>query len=149
MFSFFENFQIIDMVLSLYQSSIPMRFGVILYSTKLVKAINKIDGHLLTSLHNDKRAEDVSSFVSPTFMYIVQYLLEFAHKKSIHQLLINLITNIMMMNDYCTIRSKDVFHTHFCAQFAPYICELSFFQMMIHWAWVLWLVFSPWWIFCA
>ncbi|XP_042473077.1 UDP-glucose:glycoprotein glucosyltransferase-like [Zingiber officinale] len=62
--------EIIDMVLSLYQSSIPMRFGIILYSSKLVKAINKNDGHLLTSLHNDKRAEDVSSFIIRFFLYV-------------------------------------------------------------------------------
>lgn len=65
------------------------------------------------------------------------------HQKSIYQLLINVITDVMMMNDFCTVRSnKHVFHIHFCAQFAPYICELSFCQR-IYWTWELWLLILP------
>ncbi|CAL9044711.1 unnamed protein product [Musa banksii] len=62
----------IDMILSLHQSSIPMRFGIILYSSKLVKIIEENGGHLPSSAVQDdkKRTEDVSSLIIRLFLYV-------------------------------------------------------------------------------
>ncbi|KAJ8506506.1 hypothetical protein OPV22_007392 [Ensete ventricosum] len=62
----------IDMILSLHQSSIPMRFGIILYSSKLVKMIEENGGHLPSSAVQDdkKRTEDVSSLIIRLFLYV-------------------------------------------------------------------------------
>lgn len=59
------------MILSLHQSSIPMRFGIILYSSKLVKIIEENGGHLPSSAVQDdkKRTEDVSSLVNCSFTF--------------------------------------------------------------------------------
>ncbi|XP_059637407.1 UDP-glucose:glycoprotein glucosyltransferase-like [Cornus florida] len=53
----------IDMIISLYENSFPMRFGVILYSTKFIKKIESNSGELpLDPVKNDSGTEeDVSS----------------------------------------------------------------------------------------
>ncbi|URE03054.1 udp-glucose glycoprotein [Musa troglodytarum] len=68
----FHAIYTIDLILSLHQSSIPMRFGVILYSSKLVKIIEENGGHLPSSAVQDdkKRTEDVSSLIIRLFLYV-------------------------------------------------------------------------------
>nr|XP_010920353.1 UDP-glucose:glycoprotein glucosyltransferase [Elaeis guineensis] len=62
----------IDMILSLYQNSVPMRFGVILYSSKVIKSIKEKDSNLpMSSVNNDtKNGEDISSLIIRLFLYI-------------------------------------------------------------------------------
>ncbi|CAA0841506.1 UDP-glucose\\x3aglycoprotein glucosyltransferase [Striga hermonthica] len=59
----------IDMIMSLFENNLPMRFGVILYSTKLVEKIEANDGELpIDHLKDDH--EDVSSLIIRLFNYI-------------------------------------------------------------------------------
>ncbi|GER26746.1 UDP-glucose:glycoprotein glucosyltransferase [Striga asiatica] len=59
----------IDMIMSLFENNLPMRFGVILYSTKLVETIETNDGELpIDHLKDDH--EDVSSLIIRLFNYI-------------------------------------------------------------------------------
>ncbi|XP_072958522.1 UDP-glucose:glycoprotein glucosyltransferase [Typha angustifolia] len=62
----------IDMILSLYQNSVPMRFGVILYSSRLVDVIKENDGNLPSSSvgSHTKSGEDISSLILRLFLYI-------------------------------------------------------------------------------
>ncbi|KAM7250288.1 hypothetical protein ACFE04_022171 [Oxalis oulophora] len=57
----------IDMITSLYENSIPMRFGVVLYSSKFVKDV-EISGGELHLLPDHK--EDISSLIIRLFLYI-------------------------------------------------------------------------------
>ncbi|WOL04288.1 UDP-glucose:glycoprotein glucosyltransferase [Canna indica] len=61
----------IDTILSLYQSSFPMRFGIVLYSSKLVKILEENSGHLPSSaVQDDNKRTDVSSLIIHLFLYI-------------------------------------------------------------------------------
>lgn len=62
----------IDTLLSLYQSSVPMRFGVILYSSKLINIIEENGGKLPLSAVEDEIANpnDASSLIIRLFNYI-------------------------------------------------------------------------------
>lgn len=62
----------IEMILSMYQNSVPMRFGVILYSSRLIKTIEDNGGKLSESaLEDDSNSgEDISSLVIRLFIYI-------------------------------------------------------------------------------
>ncbi|ONK57353.1 uncharacterized protein A4U43_C10F19220 [Asparagus officinalis] len=59
----------IDMILSMYQSNVPMRFGVILYSSKLIKTIEE-KGHNYAVNNEAKNGEDISSLIIRLFIYI-------------------------------------------------------------------------------
>ncbi|XP_039137617.1 UDP-glucose:glycoprotein glucosyltransferase [Dioscorea cayenensis subsp. rotundata] len=62
----------IDMILSMYESSIPMRFGVLLYSSKMIKLIE--EGRELpaaSTMHDSQKVgEDISSSIIQLFLYI-------------------------------------------------------------------------------
>lgn len=58
----------IDMISSLYENNFPMRFGVILYSTKLIRKIEMTGGLQFSEMEN--RVEDVSSLIIRLFIYI-------------------------------------------------------------------------------
>jgi UDP-glucose:glycoprotein glucosyltransferase len=61
----------IDMITSLYENNFPMRFGVILYSTKFVKQIEMTSGGIYSSAkENDSQNEDISSLIIRLFIYI-------------------------------------------------------------------------------
>ncbi|XP_020594123.1 UDP-glucose:glycoprotein glucosyltransferase-like [Phalaenopsis equestris] len=64
--------EIINMVLSMYQNSVPMRFGVILYSSKLIKHIEESKSRLPIVAKNDDFNEwdDISSLIIRLFLYI-------------------------------------------------------------------------------
>lgn len=53
------------MVMSLYENNIPMRFGIIMYSSKLIKKIETGGGGIYSSsMENDNQIEDdLSSLV--------------------------------------------------------------------------------------
>lgn len=52
------------MIISLFENNFPMRFGVILYSTKSIQKIeSNIDELQLSSTEDDSQLEDVSSLV--------------------------------------------------------------------------------------
>ncbi|KAI3445630.1 hypothetical protein Pfo_002295 [Paulownia fortunei] len=59
----------IDMIFSLYENNLPMRFGVILYSAKLVEKIEANDGELPVGHLKDDH-EDISSLIIRLFIYI-------------------------------------------------------------------------------
>ncbi|PON86639.1 UDP-glucose:Glycoprotein Glucosyltransferase [Trema orientale] len=63
--------QSIDMITSLYENSFPMRFGVILYSSKLVKQIENSGGEIYSSTEKDNHnEEDLSSLIIRLFIYV-------------------------------------------------------------------------------
>ncbi|KAL6178989.1 hypothetical protein ACLB2K_050505 [Fragaria x ananassa] len=53
----------IDMLISLYENNFPMRFGVVLYSSKLIK-------HIETSSDDSQIEEDISTSIIRLFVYI-------------------------------------------------------------------------------
>ncbi|KAK8444902.1 hypothetical protein SEVIR_9G223900v4 [Setaria viridis] len=55
----------IDMVLSLYQDNVPIRFGIIMYSSRFINVIEESDGTLPI---ND--GEDTSILITRLFLYI-------------------------------------------------------------------------------
>ena len=63
------------MITSLYENNVPMRFGVILYSTKFVKQIEMTSGGIYSSAkENDSQNEDISSLVICSFNCTLFYL---------------------------------------------------------------------------
>ncbi|KAF8723076.1 hypothetical protein HU200_022226 [Digitaria exilis] len=54
----------IDMILSLYQDNVPIRFGIIMYSSRLINVIEESDGTPV----ND--GEDTSILITRLFLYI-------------------------------------------------------------------------------
>ncbi|XP_078173674.1 EMS-MUTAGENIZED BRI1 SUPPRESSOR 1 [Carex rostrata] len=58
----------IDAILSMYENNVPVRFGVLLYSSKLVEAIEKNDGLLPSSSENHET--DISTLMIRLFLYI-------------------------------------------------------------------------------
>lgn len=61
--------QAIDMITSLYENSFPMRFGVVLYSSKLVKQIENSGGEISSSSMEKDNEEDLSSLVISSFSF--------------------------------------------------------------------------------
>lgn len=62
----------IDMIMSLYENNLPMRFGVILFSTKFIKTVETNGGEIpsaSTDNHPDV-GEDISSLIIRLFIYI-------------------------------------------------------------------------------
>ncbi|KAM6554272.1 hypothetical protein CsatB_015034 [Cannabis sativa] len=60
----------IDMISSLYENSFPMRFGVILYSSKLVKQFENGGGEMHSLTEKDNQNEDLSSLIIRLFNYV-------------------------------------------------------------------------------
>ncbi|GLU02935.1 hypothetical protein SLE2022_201650 [Rubroshorea leprosula] len=61
----------LDMIKSLYENSFPVRFGVILYSTKFIKKIEMSGGELLSSaFEDDSQIGDKSTLIIRLFIYI-------------------------------------------------------------------------------
>ncbi|KAA8545514.1 hypothetical protein F0562_020298 [Nyssa sinensis] len=62
----------IDMIISLYENNLPMRFGVILYSTNFIKKIEMNGGELpLASVETVNHiGEDMSGLIMRLFIYI-------------------------------------------------------------------------------
>ncbi|MCL7030306.1 hypothetical protein MKW94_012163, partial [Papaver nudicaule] len=61
----------VDTILSMYANNFPIRFGVILYSAKLIKKIEQQAGELpLSSAGKDGSMEDISSLIIRLFIYI-------------------------------------------------------------------------------
>ncbi|OEL35788.1 UDP-glucose:glycoprotein glucosyltransferase [Dichanthelium oligosanthes] len=61
----FVQLKTIDMILSLYQDNVPIRFGIIMYSSRHINAIEESDGTLSV---ND--GEDTSILITRLFLYI-------------------------------------------------------------------------------
>ncbi|KAL3814493.1 hypothetical protein ACJIZ3_015761 [Penstemon smallii] len=66
----FCGLETIDMIVSLFENNLPIRFGVILYSAKLVEKIEANDGELPATHLKDDTGEDMSSLIIRLFMYI-------------------------------------------------------------------------------
>ncbi|KAL3515635.1 hypothetical protein ACH5RR_022537 [Cinchona calisaya] len=61
----------IDMVISLFENNLPMRFGVILYSANLIQKIEGSGDELQRSMEDDRESdEDISSLVIRLFLHI-------------------------------------------------------------------------------
>ncbi|KAL5230580.1 hypothetical protein ABZP36_029356 [Zizania latifolia] len=59
----------IDMILSLYQDSVPIRFGIIMYSSRLISVIEENDGNLPLN-DGSTTEEDISMMIIRLFLYI-------------------------------------------------------------------------------
>ncbi|XP_068649445.1 UDP-glucose:glycoprotein glucosyltransferase [Aristolochia californica] len=61
----------IDLIMSMYENNLPMRFGVILYSSRLIQKIEENGGELpIVSAEED--GKDISSLIARLFHYILQ-----------------------------------------------------------------------------
>ncbi|KAK1287551.1 UDP-glucose:glycoprotein glucosyltransferase [Acorus calamus] len=63
----------VDLILSMYENNVPMRFGLILYSTKLVKKIDHNGGKLPIhppGVDGNHLGEDISSLIIRLFSFI-------------------------------------------------------------------------------
>ncbi|KAG6709705.1 hypothetical protein I3842_06G146800 [Carya illinoinensis] len=62
----------IDMIMSLYENNFPIRFGVILYSSKFVKRIEMNSDEISSSAkeNDSQNKEDISSLIIRLFIYI-------------------------------------------------------------------------------
>ncbi|KAG9456989.1 hypothetical protein H6P81_001497 [Aristolochia fimbriata] len=61
----------IDMIMSMYENNLPMRFGIILYSSRLIQKIEENGGvQPLVSAEEDRK--DISSLIGRIFYYILQ-----------------------------------------------------------------------------
>lgn len=61
----------IDMIISMYENNLPMRFGVILYSTTFIKMVEMSGGELQVSKAEDGQVEeDISNLIIRLFIYI-------------------------------------------------------------------------------
>ncbi|KAG5548754.1 hypothetical protein RHGRI_014196 [Rhododendron griersonianum] len=69
---FGSEFLSVDMIISLYENNLPMRFGVILFSTKFIKTVETKGGEIPSaSMENHAGVgEDVSSLIIRLFIYI-------------------------------------------------------------------------------
>ncbi|KAJ9158912.1 hypothetical protein P3X46_024455 [Hevea brasiliensis] len=66
-----HGLECIDLIISLYENNFPMRFGLILYSSKFIKKIEDGGGDLhLSAVENDSQKEDTSSLIIRLFIYI-------------------------------------------------------------------------------
>ena len=66
----FKIMQTIEMVISLFENNLPMRFGVILYSANIIQKIEANGDELQRSLEDDlKSEEDVSSLVMASILF--------------------------------------------------------------------------------
>ncbi|XP_031130527.1 UDP-glucose:glycoprotein glucosyltransferase isoform X1 [Ipomoea triloba] len=67
-----HGLETIDMIISLFENHMPIRFGVILYSAKLINEIESNDGELLFSQGKDdsQSQEDISSLIIRLFIYL-------------------------------------------------------------------------------
>lgn len=62
------------MIKSFYENSFPVRFGIILYSTKFIKKIEMSGGELLSSaFEDDSQIGDKSTLVLPFFQFGLMY----------------------------------------------------------------------------
>uniref|UniRef100_A0A0D9XKJ1 UDP-glucose:glycoprotein glucosyltransferase n=1 Tax=Leersia perrieri TaxID=77586 RepID=A0A0D9XKJ1_9ORYZ len=59
----------IDMILSLYQDNVPIRFGIIMYSSRLITIIEENDGNLPVN-DGSKIEDDTSILIVRLFLYI-------------------------------------------------------------------------------
>ncbi|GMJ03532.1 UDP-GLUCOSE:GLYCOPROTEIN GLUCOSYLTRANSFERASE, PRIORITY IN SWEET LIFE 2 [Hibiscus trionum] len=66
-----SGLQSIDTITSFYENSYPIRFGVILYSTELIKKIERSGGELHSSdfEHDSETEDDKSSLIIRLFIY--------------------------------------------------------------------------------
>nr|XP_034910754.1 UDP-glucose:glycoprotein glucosyltransferase isoform X2 [Populus alba] len=60
----------VDMILSLYENNFPMRFGLILYSSKFIKKTTIRGLHLSAEENDGETEEDISSLIIRLFIYI-------------------------------------------------------------------------------
>lgn len=67
------------MILSMVQNSVPMRFGVILYSSALIKHIEENKHHFHVAAEDDdfSAGDDISSLVySFTYLFLIYFYIK-------------------------------------------------------------------------
>ncbi|KAJ6865004.1 hypothetical protein NC651_035537 [Populus alba x Populus x berolinensis] len=64
------NSDSVDMILSLYENNFPMRFGLIVYSSKFIKKATSHGLHLSAEENDGETEEDISSLIICLFIYI-------------------------------------------------------------------------------
>ncbi|GAB4848141.1 hypothetical protein Ancab_002807 [Ancistrocladus abbreviatus] len=65
--------EVIDMIINLYENQLPIRFGVLLYSSAFIKEIEANAGQLHAAAHNGHSEEDISLLIIRLFMYIKEH----------------------------------------------------------------------------
>lgn len=66
--------QCVDMIISLYENNFPMRFGLILYSSKFIKKVEVGGGDVhLSAVEDESQKEDISSLVFLHFPFARLY----------------------------------------------------------------------------
>ncbi|KAG0448863.1 hypothetical protein HPP92_027626 [Vanilla planifolia] len=94
----------VDMILAMYQNSVPMRFGVILYSSKFVKHIENQVVLLRDAEDDFKNGDDVSSLIIKLFLYI---------KESYdNQLAFKFLNNVNKVKDAADLIAEDTVEVH-------------------------------------
>ncbi|KAL2460508.1 UDP-glucose:glycoprotein glucosyltransferase [Abeliophyllum distichum] len=68
-----RGMETIDMIISLFENNLPLRFGVIMYSAKLIEKIEANDGELPLAQLEDDSGEDISSLIIRLFIYIKEH----------------------------------------------------------------------------
>ncbi|KAL0920817.1 hypothetical protein M5K25_009987 [Dendrobium thyrsiflorum] len=93
----------ITMILSMFQNSVPMRFGVILYSSKLIKHIEENKSHLPVAA-DDNEGDDISSLIIRLFLYT----------KEIYgsQLAFQFLNNVCKIKDATDILDEEAIQVH-------------------------------------
>ena len=68
--------QTIDTIVTMFENSLPVRFGVILYSTKMIETLEANGGEFpSSSLENESQIkEDLSSLVKTYFLSFIGLL---------------------------------------------------------------------------
>lgn len=59
----FVTLQVIDMIANLYENQLPVRFGVILYSTTFIEKVERSGGENFADSIVSSTDEDISSLV--------------------------------------------------------------------------------------
>ncbi|KAK8965056.1 UDP-glucose:glycoprotein glucosyltransferase [Platanthera guangdongensis] len=94
----------IDMIQSMFQKGVPMRFGVILYSSKLIKHIEEDKGHLPMSSEDDDFKNDISSLIIRLFLYIKETYDS--------QLAFQFLNNVIKLKDATDVLNEEPIQVH-------------------------------------
>ncbi|KMS95940.1 hypothetical protein BVRB_003480 isoform A [Beta vulgaris subsp. vulgaris] len=69
----FCGLEVIDMIANLYENQLPVRFGVILYSTTFIEKVERSGGENFADSIVSSTDEDISSLIIRLFIYIKEH----------------------------------------------------------------------------
>lgn len=94
----------IDMIQSMFQNGVPMRFGVILYSSKLITQIEEDKGHFPMSSEDDDFKNDISTLIIRLFLYIKETYDS--------QLAFQFLNNVIKLKDTTYVLNEGAIQVH-------------------------------------